>query len=377
MAEAQNQSQAPTDIEPPKSLSLLAQERYGSNFHGDVKQDTPPADNTPPVDDNKPDDADTGDQPPADTGDDHADEGGEGEAKPADAKTADEGDEGDEVATVSDLISHLETDPEWFSGLGVDVTVNGQTTQVPFRDLVANYQMNQAADARLEQAKTKSAEAQQALAQKNAALEAQFATAGAIIDQAEKILTADFEQVDWKQLHEEDPGAFAATKVAYQERQNQIAALKQNLIHQYQESVGVRQQEFTQNQQQFMQEQFQLLQQEMPKVSPDWGSEKTLPAAKARLSDYLLKAGFSQEDINSAADHRLLVIAEKARLHDEARGKLDVSKKRLRKVPKVIKPGTPKPQSQVNTEQINAARSRLAASGSMQDAVAVLRAKRK
>jgi len=362
-----------------RPLSLLARDAFGSNFHGEVQEEPkgPLSEGDPNASQQQDEPAD--DDTPAPQGDtdnkDDADTGG-GDTPDADADKGDDVDEG-EVRTVSELIQSLETDPDWFQGLEVDVTVNGKASQVPFRELVANYQMNQAAEARLEQAKTKSQEAQQMLAHKNAALEAQFATAGAIIEQAEKVLTAEFEGVDWNTLHEEDPAVWSAEKVKFSERQQQLQALKSHLVQHYQQSVNQRQQEFQQRQGEYLVEQGQKLQEAMPKVNPDWGSADKLPTMKAKLTDFLLNQGFTQEDINTAADHRLLVIAEKARLYDEAKGKVDVTKKRLRKVPKMIKPGTPKAPSQVNQEQVAQQQRRLRSSGSIDDAVALLRAKRK
>ncbi len=369
-----------------RSLSQLAKEQFGDAFHGEVK-DVPAA----PLAD-EPADEPAGEQvdvdasvdaddAPAPEGDDDAlqqeaqDADGEGETKAS--AEGEDGDDGEEASSLHEALESLEVEPEWFQGLKVDVKVNGETSQVPFRELIANYQTNQAAEAKLEQAKTKSAEAQQAFAEKNAALEAQFNMAGAVLQQAEGVLTAEFQQIDWNALHEDDPAEWSAKKVAFQERTQQIEALKQHLMQQYQQSVGQRQHEMMEQQQEYVREQIELLNETMPKVSPDWGSAERAPAAKARLTDYLLKQGFTQEDINTAYDHRLLVIAEKARLHDEAKGKVDVTKKRLRRVPKITKPGTPKDTSQTNQEQVNAIRSRLGKSGDLNDAVALLRAKRK
>jgi len=388
-AQAQNQGEAAPDAgqnqtQPKKDFSLLAREAFGTNFHGEVTE-TPPAESEPnasqqqAAEDDAPSTPEAAPDADADATEDDAqkaegDQGiSEGDKPDADA----DADKNNEVQNFAELIETLEAEPDWFQALPVDVTVNGKPSQVPFRDLVANYQMNQAAEAKLEQAKTKSQEAQQVLAQKTAAVEAQFATAGAIVQQAEQVLTAEFENVDWNALHEDDPAAWSAEKVKFQERRGQIEQLKQQLTQQYQHSVAQRQHEQTAQQQQFLAEQAELMAQVMPKISADWGREETLPTAKARLTDYLLKQGFTQDDINTAADHRLLAMAEKARLHDEAKGKVDVQKKRLRTVPKVIKPGTPKPQSQVNLEQVGAAQKRLLKSGRVEDAVALLRAKRK
>lgn len=381
MAEAQNQS---NPSEPKKqSLSEIAQQAFGGNFHGEVKpagplgneNDEPASDDATPASD---DDAGIDAGAAGDSGEGEGegnDKHVEGDDAASDDASADDG--GDEVASVGELIATMEADPEWFQGLQVDVKVNGQTSQVPFRDLVASYQTNQAAEAKLEQAKTKSQEAQQAFQQRNAALEAQFATAGQIITEAEKVLLADMEAIDWKTLHEEDPAAWSAEKVKFNERKSQLAQLKQALVQQYQQGALQRQQELQGQQQEHVAAEIEALNEQMPKVSADWGNPQTLPAAKARLSDYLLRSGFTQDDINNAYDHRLLIMAEKARLHDEAKVKVDVTKKRIRKVPKVMKPGAPKDAGQANVEQVQNAQRALRKSGALDDAVALLRAKRK
>lgn len=265
------------------------------------------------------------------------------------------------IETVTELISHLEADPAWFNGLKVNVRVHDKDSQVPLSDLVENYQKNQAADERLEQAKTKSEQAQQEYAQRNAALDQQFAVAANMVEQVETLINADMAAINWDQLKREDPAMWSAKQVEFRQRQDQLNQLKHGIGQQFMHAQQVRQQEAQTKLSERLQTENQRLLEAMPKISPEWGDQAKLPQARTRLADYLLTQGFTKEDVMGAADHRLLLQAEKARLWDESQGKVQLAKKRIQTVPKIVKPGARVDAQTVNLGKVKAAREKLAA----------------
>ena len=104
-------------------------------------------------------------------------------------------------------------------------------------------------------------------------------------------------------------------------------------------------------------------------------SEKAM-AEKTKLVGYLTREGFAQNDVLGASDHRLIVMARKAMLFDELQVSSKAAMKKVAALPKVMKPGASKPQSQVSTEKLQQARARLQKSGSLDDAFALLKAQR-
>ena len=62
----------------------------------------------------------------------------------------------------------------------------------------------------------------------------------------------------------------------------------------------------------------------------------------ARIVNYGISQGYSEEQVNSILDHKHLLILDKARKYD-AYMKSDPTKKKLKGVGKFIKPGATKP----------------------------------
>jgi vacuolar-type H+-ATPase subunit E/Vma4 len=85
---------------------------------------------------------------------------------------------------------------------------------------------------------------------------------------------------------------------------------------------------------------------------------------KESLRNYLSKKGFSEQEMTGASDHRLIVMAEKARRYDEEQGKPGVRRKSL----KTKTPNEP--------ASVKKARQRFASSPSVGNAQALISAKK-
>ena len=96
----------------------------------------------------------------------------------------------------------------------------------------------------------------------------------------------------------------------------------------------------------------------------------------AKLSKYLLSLGFSDEQVKNTSDHRLLVIADKARKYDDLlkKGKGKPKPKKL----KVFKrKASQNNKAVVQTKQLREVKDRAVQSGSPRDIAAYQLAKRK
>jgi len=355
---------ATTPAETPKPLSLLAKETFGHSFVGEVAEPEEPAPEELPA------------EAPAE---EHVEEpveeqvdDPEGEEATAEADGQADEQEDDEIATLSELAEHLETDIDWLNTLKVPVKIDGQSAEAPLADLVANYQMDGAAEKRLETAKAKATEmvgeAQKVV--ENA--QAQFAVAGKLIEGIDKALLADEQSVDWKDLRENDPAEFAAKRREYDDRKAAIEQLKRDAAAEYQQAVQEGSAQTQQQQAEYLQQQHQML----LEAIPEWRDSGKADAEKAELSDYLIGQGFSRDDVSAASDHRLIVMARKAKMFDEMKANSNAARKKVAKVPKVVKPGAPKPQEQKSREQQAALKARLQKSGKLDDAFALLKSRR-
>ena len=360
---ALNQAAEPTQTETENApdtgrFSLLARQKFGNNFKGEVSE-------APQEPAEQPEETEQIEEAPEETL----------EATEEPEVGEHEGEESQEeiVSSLDELIEAQQWDREWVQGLKIPVKIDGEESQATLSDLVKSYQMSEAAEKRLEDAKAKSKAITEQLQQKAEGLNAQYATAATLIQNAEKLLDADTSAIDWNKLREDDPAEFSAKKEEIRDRREQINNLKRQAVENYQNSIS----QATQGTQQERLAQLQAEQQALLEKLPDWRDPEKADAEKTKLVGYLTGQGFEQEDVMGASDHRLILLARKAMLYDEQQSKSDVAKKKLTKVPKVLKPGTPKSNDQVQQEQIDKQRQKLKGSRSLEDALALMKTRRK
>lgn len=168
-----------------------------------------------------------------------------------------------------------------------------------------------------------------------------------------------------EQLRETDPAKWAqANEINRQarERQGAIQQELQRLDH------GERQ-KMLQERQQYLQENARKL----PDLIPEWADQTKAAAEKRELADYLVNsAGFSRQEVNEAADARLVAMARKAMRYDQLQASKPAVTKKVRKAPKSIKPSAAKPrqaEASMNRERLS---KRLNKSGSLRDAAALV-----
>jgi hypothetical protein len=178
--------------------------------------------------------------------------------------------------------------------------------------------------------------------------------------------------INWDELRRQDPAEWTAKRAEFAQRREEIQRLKTDAVGSYQSTITQSQQEAQEQQRQYLQEQAQLLVEKLP----EWKNPETAKTEKTAVAEYLYNQGFAQEDIAAASDHRMIVLARKAMLYDKGHDKAEVTKLKVTKIPKVLKPGTPKSSDQVASEKAVQAKSRLKQSGSLEDALAALRSKR-
>ena len=105
----------------------------------------------------------------------------------------------------------------------------------------------------------------------------------------------------------------------------------------------------------------------LKEILPEYADPKS--GLRDKLRDYALGLGFDQQDINNIADHRVGLVLHKAMLQDEAKN--GAVKKVSKKVPKVLKSGTPESKTQRNQRTLKGKRQRLSKTGHPRDAANV------
>lgn len=101
-------------------------------------------------------------------------------------------------------------------------------------------------------------------------------------------------------------------------------------------------------------------------------ADATKAKAKAReLGEYLAGEGFSEVEIGSARDHRLLVMASKAMLYDRMSKERPLAAKKVQALPKVTRPGAGRTRPSESQSVLNA-RERFNKTRSEADAIAMI-----
>jgi len=273
----------------------------------------------------------------------------------------------------------VEVDSEFLEGLKVNTRVRGEDREYSIKELKEAAMKADAADSYLEQAKEQGKQQQAEIQQQAQEWTNRVTEAAAIIQEAEKLLKAEEESIDWRDLRENNPAEFSAMKAEFDERRQRIEQVKaeaRNTVVKGQEEQSQQYQGWVANH--VMEEQQKLLDK-----LPDWKNAETLQKEQPEITQYLQKEyGLTTEEIQaissgSAADHRLILIARKAWLYDKQAGNKETAKKKLKVIPqKSMKPGTTKNAATVNQEQVDRARDKLRKSGRLEDAFAVHQARK-
>ena len=179
--------ETPTTETPETNYSLLAKERFGHNFVGEVQEAAPVEvpEETQEVEEEQVLEADEG-------------------IEEVTEETTEEAEEAT-VQTFDELIQAQEWDDEWANSLAVKVKIDGEEKPVKISDLRANFQMQEAAQKRLEEAKAAKESAKAEASQKMEEANQQLAAAAAIVADAEKALLGEINNTDLDKLREQDP----------------------------------------------------------------------------------------------------------------------------------------------------------------------------
>ena len=170
-------------------------------------------------------------------------------------------------------------------------------------------------------------------------------------------LQATEPQVDLDRLYHEDPIEWVRQKEVMRERAEKVQAIQAEQQRLYQTSQR--------EQQQALEQQLVLQKDALLAALPSWKDSKVAKAEKALVVESAKKAGFSDEDLNSVYDHRLVLLLRKAGLYDQMMSK----RQGIKPVTNGPRPAKPGAAGRVSTTSESArAQQRLAKTGRVDDA---------
>lgn len=247
--------------------------------------------------------------------------------------------EGVEVTTVEQLAEHFELDPEWMQELTITQKVNGKEVEVKLADALTTHRKVTAADAYLTDAKVKAKSMLEEISTQQEQLNTAVVTAGTLIQAVESDIEADVQGIDWEKLRHQDPAEYSAKKEEVRERRDKLQKMKEGALAEYQQvSEQMRQQEEAARLARLPQEQEVLVER-----IPEWANDEVAGKEREELVNYLYSEGFDQAEVEYVSySGKALAALVKAMRYDKSKGKVDAVKKKVVKIPKVLKPGSNK-----------------------------------
>lgn len=240
------------------------------------------------------------------------------------------------------------------------IKVDGEEQEVTLDELRNGYQ-RQADYTRKSQALAEQRKAYEANLQAIQSEREQYSQALELMAAQQKNELAQYENIDWKTLKEDDPMEYMEKRLEYQEARDKISRVE----NERQRVAAEQQQRVQQQLSEIMQAEFNKLKEALPAYADPSSNLKN------ELRDYGLSLGFSQQDLDSISDHRVVLVLHKAMLQDRAAQGTVRKAKSSKPVPKVVKSGTPESKTQRSKKASQQRRERLAKTGSTRDATSV------
>jgi len=284
------------------------------------------------------DDDDEGDDDPDDKGKGRAHEPNDDDDDEEKKDDDEEGDEDDQKPKTGEL------------PLTVDLKVNGETRTLTFEQLKDAASKGLSANERWQQAATTQKRAND-LATQLTAERAQVAQLLANVqNHMRALMQAETPNLD--ELAVTDPAAWVRQKHLLEQRQQHIRDAEAAAAYLARQEMQQRQSQ----QGQFLEDQYERVLDALP----DFRTPEKAKAAIGRMNTLLASAGFSNQEIEGIADHRIVKLlhtaaenADKAAKYDQLRAKANAAKKRVQNLPPahVEEPGMRQPKVNVRAEQ--------------------------
>jgi len=238
------------------------------------------------------------------------------------------------------------------------VKVDGKEVTVTLDELQKGYSRTQDYTRKTQQI----AEVRKQVEQETQAVRAEREQYAQLLGALQTQLQSSEPQVDLERLYQEDPIEWVRQNEVMRQRQEKLSAIQSE----QQRLAQVAQYE----QQRAMEAQLASQQEALLAALPDWKDPKKAKAEKALVIESAKAAGFTDEDLKSVYDHRLVLLLRKAALFDQMVSKRQGIKPVVNNGPRTAKPGAAGRVS-TTTESVRA-KQRLAKTGRIDDAASAI-----
>ena len=177
------------------------------------------------------------------------------------------------------------------------------------------------------------------------------------------------QEPDWDTLYDTDPTMAAKAERQWRKQQEERQAQLQAVEAERQRMMGLEQQRVEQMQAQYFEQQRELL----PELIPEWRDNAVASKEAKDIRGFLLKEGFSEQDVNGLTNATLVKLARKAMLYDQGQTRATEAKKKPKtQKTKTLKAGSRSTQPRPKSEQKQALQ-RVRQTGRVQDAAAAIK----
>jgi hypothetical protein len=238
------------------------------------------------------------------------------------------------------------------------VKVDGKEVDVTLDELQKGYSRTQDYTRKTQQI----AEVRKQVEQETQAVRAERQQYAQLLGALQAQLQASEPQVDLDRLYNEDPIEWVRQKEVLRDRQEKAYAIQAE----QQRLSQLSQQE----QQRAMEEHLESQKDALLAALPEWRDPKKAKAEKALVLESAKSVGFSDEDLKSVYDHRLVLLLRKAAMYDQMVSKRQGIKPVVNNGPRPAKPGAAGRVS--TTTESTRAKQRLAKTGRVDDAASAI-----
>lgn len=258
-----------------------------------------------------------------------------------------------------------EATQELSEDLTVKVKVDGQEMEVTLAELRNGYSRTadytRKATALAEQRKSLEAEVEAIRAERT-----QYAQLLPILQQ--QIQQQNAAEPDWDTLYDEDP-IEAARLERHWRRTKEEQTQRLAAIQAEQQRLAV---EEAKQRNQHMQAVVAAERVKLPEVIPEWKDQETMMREAQELREWATSNGLTEQDVNSLTQAAHIALIRKAMLYDKGVRNMEKAKQPGKKKARIVRPGSSNSSAKPGSIDIKRASKRLAQTGSVNDAAALL-----
>ena len=264
------------------------------------------------------------------------------------------------------LAEYLGTDPSELYNLTVNLDTPEGSERVTIEQLKDTYKgqlkIQKEAQA-IEQAR---AQMEQQWGQAAAQLQQKEQQAAALLQYVENNFLAEMGSVNWDYLRQTNPAEFAAQRLQFQEKQNQLANLKAQAAMRWDQAQREQAQLQANQERELLGREANLLY----SAIPEWRDPQVAANEKREIAQFLLSRGYDPQYVASMANHREVLLARDAMR--SAKAKQTAIKNKVFKLgTKTLSPGARSSASD-QAPDTRKLRASLKKSGNYKDAAALI-----